>query len=152
MSCKRKRKKGKIQEFMNRHTTNVEYKIYDYTSSNWSHRNNKKVLRKNSVAVPGKHSIDWLQKTAILSTPHIIGKELQSEPWNLWKETTKTTTKNNNNNNNNNNKTNDIACMANGWRNLSRNHSIYDSHPGSKSIFYGVVTERGLLSPHSLGL
>jgi hypothetical protein len=58
MSCKRKQKKDKIQEFMNRNTTNAEYKIYDYTGSNWSHRNNNKGLRKNLVAIPGKHSID----------------------------------------------------------------------------------------------
>jgi len=50
--------KSKIQEFMNINTTNVEYKIYDYTGSNWSHRNNNKGLRKNLVVIPGKHSID----------------------------------------------------------------------------------------------
>ena len=31
-------------------------------------------LRKNLEAVPGKHSIDLLQKTAILGTSHIIRK------------------------------------------------------------------------------
>jgi hypothetical protein len=36
-------------------------------------------LRKNLKAVPGKHSIDSLQKTAILGTAHIIGKALQCE-------------------------------------------------------------------------
>jgi len=36
-------------------------------------------LRKNSEAVPGKHSIDSLQKTAILGTSHIIRKVLQCE-------------------------------------------------------------------------
>jgi hypothetical protein len=34
-------------------------------------------LRKNFEAVPGKHSIDSLQKTAILGTAHIIRKVLQ---------------------------------------------------------------------------
>jgi len=34
-------------------------------------------LRKNLKAVPGKHSIDSLQKTAILGTSHIIRKALQ---------------------------------------------------------------------------
>jgi hypothetical protein len=34
-------------------------------------------------AVPGKHSIDSLQKTAILGTSHIIRKVLQCEAWNL---------------------------------------------------------------------
>ena len=38
-----------------------------------------KVLRKNLEAVPGKHSIDPLQKTAILGTSHIIRKVLQCE-------------------------------------------------------------------------
>jgi hypothetical protein len=36
-------------------------------------------LRKNLEAIPGKHSIHLLQKTAILGTPHIIRKVLQSE-------------------------------------------------------------------------
>jgi len=36
-------------------------------------------LRKNLEAVPGKHSIDSLQKTAIIGTSHIIRKVLQCE-------------------------------------------------------------------------
>ena len=36
-------------------------------------------FRKNSENVPGKHSIDSLQKTAILGTSHIIRKVLQCE-------------------------------------------------------------------------
>ena len=36
-------------------------------------------LQKNLEAVPGKHSIDSLQKTAILGTSHIIRKVLQFE-------------------------------------------------------------------------
>ena len=36
-------------------------------------------LRKNLEAIPGKHSIDSLQMTAILGTSHIIRKVLQSE-------------------------------------------------------------------------
>jgi len=36
-------------------------------------------LRKNVETVPGKHSIDSLQKTAILGTSHIIRKVLQCE-------------------------------------------------------------------------
>ena len=35
-------------------------------------------LKKNLEAVPGKHSIDSLQKIAILGTSHIIWKVLQS--------------------------------------------------------------------------
>ena len=37
----------------------------------------KRSLRKNLEAVPGKHSIDSLQKTAIHGTLHIIRKVLQ---------------------------------------------------------------------------
>ena len=36
-------------------------------------------LRKNLEAVPGRHSIDSLQKTAILGTSHTIWKVLQCE-------------------------------------------------------------------------
>jgi hypothetical protein len=38
-----------------------------------------KGLKKNLLAIPGKHSIDSLQKTAILGTSHVIRKVLQSE-------------------------------------------------------------------------
>jgi len=40
-------------------------------------------LRKNLEVIPGKHSIDSLQKTAILGTSHIIRKVLQCETWSL---------------------------------------------------------------------
>jgi hypothetical protein len=36
-------------------------------------------LKKNLEAIPGKHSIDSLQKTAILGTSRIIRKVLQCE-------------------------------------------------------------------------
>ena len=36
-------------------------------------------LRKNLEAVPGKHSIDSLQKTAVIGTSHLISKALQCE-------------------------------------------------------------------------
>ena len=38
-----------------------------------------KGVKKNLKAIPGKHSTDSLQKTAILVTSHIIRKVLQSE-------------------------------------------------------------------------
>jgi hypothetical protein len=38
-----------------------------------------KSLRNNLEAIPGKHSIDSLQKTAILGTSHITRKVLQCE-------------------------------------------------------------------------
>ena len=40
-------------------------------------------LKKHLKTVPGKHSIDSLQKTAILGTSHIIRKVLQYEAWSL---------------------------------------------------------------------
>jgi hypothetical protein len=76
---KETRKETKIQEFVHRDTTNVEHEMYDYTSSTWSQWNSNKRLKKNSEAIPRKHSIDSLQKTAILGTSHIIQKVLQSE-------------------------------------------------------------------------
>jgi predicted Ser/Thr protein kinase len=72
-------KEVKIQEFIYRNTTNVEPEIYDYTSNNWSTGRVTRSLRKNLEAVPGKHSIDSLQKTAILGTSHILRKVLQCE-------------------------------------------------------------------------
>jgi len=36
-------------------------------------------LRKHLETIPGKHSIDSLQKTAVLGTSHIIRKVLQCE-------------------------------------------------------------------------
>jgi len=53
--------------------------MYDYTSNNWSHWNSNEKLKEKLEAVPGKHSIDSLQKTAILGTSHIIRKVLQCE-------------------------------------------------------------------------
>jgi hypothetical protein len=38
-----------------------------------------KRLRRNLEAIPGKHSIDSLEQTAILGTAHIIRKVLQCE-------------------------------------------------------------------------
>jgi len=38
-----------------------------------------KYLKKNLETLPGKHSIDSLQKTAILGTAHILRKVLQCE-------------------------------------------------------------------------
>jgi hypothetical protein len=38
-----------------------------------------KGLKKYLETIPGKHSIDSLQKTAVLGTSHIIRKMLQSE-------------------------------------------------------------------------
>jgi hypothetical protein len=38
--------KTKIQEFVYRDTTNVEYEMCDYTGNSWSHRNNNERFQK----------------------------------------------------------------------------------------------------------
>ena len=78
ISCKRSRAGAKIQEFMHSGTTNMEHEMYDYTGTGTTGTVTK-VLKKNLEAMPGIHSIDSLQKTVILGTPHIIRKVLQSE-------------------------------------------------------------------------
>jgi hypothetical protein len=72
-------KEAKKKLYMYRDTMNVEPEMYDYTSYYWSHWNSNEKLRKNLEAIPGKHSIDSLQQTAILGTSHIILKVLQCE-------------------------------------------------------------------------
>jgi hypothetical protein len=84
-----------------------------HTSNHWGHRNCKS-LQKYLETVPGQHSIDSLQKTAILGTSHIIRKVLQAETWSLsggvhhWlkrrstREERKPVTRNDDDNNNNN--------------------------------------------------
>ena len=64
---------------MYRDTANVEPEMYDCTGNNWATGIVTRSLRKNLEAVPGKHSIDSLQKTAVLGTSHIIRKVLQCE-------------------------------------------------------------------------
>jgi hypothetical protein len=66
-----------------RDTTNVEHEICDYTGNEWSHRKGNKRLKRNLEAIRGNHSIDSLQKAAILGTSHIIRKVLQCEAWSL---------------------------------------------------------------------
>jgi hypothetical protein len=64
---------------MNRDTTNVEPVMYGYTGNNWSHWNGNEKLKEKFVNIPGKHSIDSLQSTAVLGTAHIMRKVLQCE-------------------------------------------------------------------------
>jgi len=45
MSCKRKWKKVKIQEFMCKDTIKVKPETYDYTSNNWNHWNSNEKLK-----------------------------------------------------------------------------------------------------------
>ena len=72
-------KEVKIQEFVYRDTTNVEPEMYDCTSNNWATGIVTRSLKKNLETISGNHSIDPLQKTAILATSHIIRKVLQCE-------------------------------------------------------------------------
>jgi len=68
-------KEVKIQQFMYRDTTKCTIIPIKIGVTGIVTRS----LRKNLAAVPGKHSIDSLQKTAILGTSHIIRKVLQCE-------------------------------------------------------------------------
>jgi hypothetical protein len=54
-------------------------KCFVIRSNHWGHRNCKQNLQKYLETIPGQHSIDSLQKTAILGTSHIIRKVLQAE-------------------------------------------------------------------------
>ena len=72
-------KEVKIQEFVYRDTANVEPEMYDCTSNNWNHWNSNEKFKKSLETIPEKHSIDSLQKTAILGTSHIIRRVLQCE-------------------------------------------------------------------------
>jgi hypothetical protein len=58
---------------------NVELQMCDYTSNNWSIRIVRKGLRKYLEAIPGKHSTDSLQQTAIPQKSHITRKVPQCE-------------------------------------------------------------------------
>jgi hypothetical protein len=80
---------------------------------------------KNLEAIPGYHSVDWLQKTAVLGTSHIIRKVLQSETWYLsdgdqrccHRRSTreKGSVKRGNNNNNNKQMCSDRQYMSYEW-------------------------------------
>ena len=72
-------KEVKIQKFMDRDTTNVEPEMHDMPVIIGATGIVTRSLKKNLEVVPGKHSIDSLQKTAILGTSHIIRKVLQCE-------------------------------------------------------------------------
>ena len=74
-----KKAENKVQEFMNRGTTNVEHEIYDHTiNNNWSVRNSNKGLKNILEAIPGKHSINSSQNTAIQGTSHVMPEVLES--------------------------------------------------------------------------
>jgi hypothetical protein len=44
--------------------------MFCHTSNHWSHRNCNKGLKNYLETIPGKRSIDSLQKTAVLGTSH----------------------------------------------------------------------------------
>jgi hypothetical protein len=64
---------------MYRDTTDVEHEMDGYTRGNWRHWNSNERFKEKFRSQTGKHSIDSLQKTAVLGTSHIIWKALQSE-------------------------------------------------------------------------
>jgi len=43
-----------------------EHAMCGYTGNNWSHWNSNKSLKKHLESIPGKHSVDPLQQTAVL--------------------------------------------------------------------------------------
>ena len=67
---------NKIREFMCRDTANVERELFYHTVNNRSHRSSNKDLKKNLETIPGKYSLDSLQKSDILGTSNLT---LQSE-------------------------------------------------------------------------
>jgi hypothetical protein len=64
---------------MYRDTMNVEHEMYAIQVITGATGIITKGLKKNLGAIPGKHSVDSLQNTAILGTLHVIQKVLQSE-------------------------------------------------------------------------
>ena len=72
-------KEVEIQEFMYRDTTNVEPECTIVPVIIGATGIVTRNLRKNLETVPAKHSIDSLQKTAILGTSHVVRKVLHCE-------------------------------------------------------------------------
>ena len=70
---------------MYRDGTNVQCEICDYTGKMGAIGILKTGLKKNLNLLPGKHSADWVRKTAVLGTWHIhmLQKVLEPETWNL---------------------------------------------------------------------
>jgi delta-aminolevulinic acid dehydratase/porphobilinogen synthase len=78
MSREREQKKRvKIQEFILQRIWNMKNMIMPVIIGATGIVT--KGLKKNLEAMPGKHSIDSLQKTALLGTSHTVRKALQSE-------------------------------------------------------------------------
>jgi len=70
----------KIQEFMHRDKMNMEHEMCVIIPAiGGATRIVTEGLKKNFESMPGKHSVDAVQNTAILGTSHIIWKILQSE-------------------------------------------------------------------------
>ena len=57
----------------------MEPEVYDIPVINGANGIVTRSLKKNLETIPGKHSIDSPQKTAILGTSHIIRKVLKCE-------------------------------------------------------------------------
>jgi hypothetical protein len=77
ISRKKAGKKVKIHEFMLQRICNMKNMIIPVITGATGIVT--KVLKKNLEAVLGKHSIDSLQKTALLGSSHTVRKVLQSE-------------------------------------------------------------------------
>jgi hypothetical protein len=70
------RKETKIQQFMSGDIMDMEHETCGCTSNNWSHQNSNKWFKENLEAIPGKHSMNSLQKTVMLSTSHKIKESI----------------------------------------------------------------------------
>ena len=79
ISCDRKHKKTKIQEFVYRNTTNVGHEVSDNTGNNSSHQHSNKRLKEKFGNSTRKTVNRITTKMAILGMSHIIWKILQSE-------------------------------------------------------------------------
>jgi hypothetical protein len=113
---------------------NVVHGKFCHTGNNWCHRNGNWRTNTFLETVPGKCSVDSVQKkiNSCIGTSHIIRKVLQSETWsqsggfiidsrgNVPGKTCDKRINNNNNNNNDNNSNNKQSAEDGSWVN-SRN-------------------------------
>jgi hypothetical protein len=77
----------------------VEHEMFRHTVNHYSHRNYNQRTKKNLETIPVKHSIDSVQKTAVLGTSHVIRKVVGFTTGSREKVPGKTYEKRNNNNN-----------------------------------------------------
>jgi hypothetical protein len=67
-----------IQGLMNRDVLNLEHEMQHHTRNNWSHWNNNR-FKEKFEDMPGKYSIDTLEKVVALGISQKMSKVLKSE-------------------------------------------------------------------------